>query len=315
MQNIIVGIDVSKATLDYTWLPDGRPEQVSNNKEGIVKLIRLLKKLKPKIAVMEATGGYHRALAKALHDAEIPFKTANPRQVRDFARSLNRLCKTDKVDALILAQYGQSRELVPDSLKGEAASALSSLLLRREQLNAMITEENNHLEHIDGDLREQISEHIKQLKKYLQGCDKEIRKLIAADPALSARNALLQSVPGVGPVLAATLLTELPELGVLNRKQIAALVGVAPYNRDSGKYRGQRHIMHGRAKVRKVMYAAMRATLMYNSVVKIWFERYRSAGKAYKVAVIACVRKLLVILNSMAKTNTLWNPPQLHFHG
>lgn len=307
MQNAtFVGIDVSKATLDYTCLPGGRSGQVSNNSGGIVKLIRSLKELNPKIAVFEATGSYHQKIAQALYQAGIPYKTANPRQVRDFARSFNRMCKTDKVDALVLAEYGQSRELIPDTPKSESAATISALLLRRGQLNDMITAENNHLEHADTHLREFVLEHIGQLKKYLQACDKEIRSIVAADAALCARDKLLQSVPGVGPVLSATLLAELPELGVLNRKQIAALVGVAPYNRDSGRYRGQRHIMHGRAKVRGVMYAAMRAALIWNPLIKAWFTRFREAGKAYKVAVIACVRKLLVILNSMIKNSSHW---------
>ena len=302
----IVGIDVSKATLDLNWLPDGEHKKLSNSREGIVKLIELLEKISPELVVLEATGGYHRGPVEAMQAAGIAVHVANPRQVRDFARSLNKLCKTDKVDAAVLAQYGQSREFRPTVPRTDGQRAISELLLRRDQLNDMVVAENNRLEHASLAMAADIKEHVALMKRHLLHCDKEIRRHIDADAGFSRLDQIIQSVPGFGPVVSATLISELPELGILNGKEIASLVGVAPFNRDSGGYRGQRHIWSGRARIRCALYAAMRATLVFNARVRCWFERFIGRGKAYKVAVIACIRKLLVILNSMVKTNTLW---------
>ena len=307
-EKTVVGIDVSKATLDFNWLPQGKPKKLSNNHPGIVKLIELLGEIYPEMVVLEATGGYHRAVVKALQTAGFAVHVANPRQVRDFARSLNRLCKTDKVDALVLAEYGQSRELRCTVRPTDGQLAISELLLRREQLSDMIVAENNRLEHASSAMSADIKEHVVLMKRQQLRCDKEIREHIGANADFVRLDQIIQSVPGLGPVVSAMLIAELPELGVLNRKEIASLVGVAPFNRDSGGYRGHRHIWSGRARIRRVLYAAMRATLIYNVRAKGWFERFIARGKAYKVAVIACIRKLLVILNSMVKTNTL-SPP------
>ena len=302
------GVDVSKATLDYTWLPDGAFKQVTNDLEGIASLIRHIKRKNPRIIVVEATGGYQTPLVTALHQAGIPVKVANPRQVRDYARSLNRLAKTDKIDAGIIAAFAQSRELEPDKPKTAERNSIEKLLLRREQLITMATMEKGHRETALEPVKAQINEHISLLENQIKGLDRQLREAIAADQALAGLDRILQSVTGVGPVASHTLIACLPELGTLNRKEIAALVGLAPFNRDSGKFRGKRHIHAGRAKVRKVLYAAMRAAVMWNDTIKGWFEHYRAAGKPYKVALVACMRKLLVILNLMVKEGSLWNP-------
>jgi transposase len=310
MQNIVVGIDVSKKTLDYVCLPGGSPKQVSNDSAGFASIIHALWDKDIRIVVLEATGGYQTAVVAALHQADIPLKVVNPRQVRDFARSMNRLAKTDKIDAIMLAEYASSRELHPDAPKNATLVLIEKLLLRREQLLAMMTMEKGFKENTDGGIRQRIEEHIQLLAEQVKNIDGEIRIAVKSNQKLGAKNALLQSVKGVGPIVAATLIACLPELGQLNRKEIAALVGLAPFNRDSGKFRGQRHIWAGRAKIRRVLYSAMRSSVIWNSTIKTWFEHFRAAGKPYKVAVVACMRKLLIILNSMVKTGTPWQPIQ-----
>lgn len=305
-ESIFVGIDVSKNTLDYTWLPAEKTAQTSNNEQGIAKLVKILAKLKPTLVVLEATGGYQTPLVTALHKAQIPVKVVNPRQVRDFARSFNQLAKTDALDARILAAFAGSRKLEPDAPRPDELLVLEALLLRREQLIAMITMEKAHKETVLPALKTHIDENIMLLQGQVKKLEIQAHNIISQKQELRCQYERLISVPGVGPILATTLIALLPELGTLNRKQIAALVGLAPFNRDSGKFRGQRHIWAGRAKIRKVLYAAMRATVQWNKRVKSWFERLRKAGKPYKVALVACMRKLLVILNSMTKTGSQW---------
>jgi transposase len=294
MQKIVVGIDVSKKTLDYVCLPGDSPRQVANNPVGFDTIVRDLRGKQISIVVLEATGAYQTALVAALHQAGLPVKVVNPRQIRDFARSMNRLAKTDQLDAVIIAEYARSRELTPDMPKDSALVLIEKLLLRREQLLSMVTMEKGFRENTEGAIRQHIDEHIKTLEIQVHSIDRDIRAAIKSSQLLEAKNALLQSVKGVGPVVAATLIACLPELGQLNRKQIAALVGLAPFNRDSGIFRGQRHIWAGRSKIRQVMYCAMRSSVIWNPTIKLWFERFRAAGKPYKVAVIACMRKLLV---------------------
>jgi len=308
MQKIVVGIDVSKKFLDYICLPEGHSKRVANDPSGFASIIDALRDKDIRIVVLEATGGYQTALVAALHQTDIPFKVVNPRQVRDFARSMNRLAKTDKIDATILAEFALSRVLLPDTPKDPTLILIEKLLLRREQLLSITTMEKGFRENTDGEIRQHIEEHIKLLEAQVKSLDSKIRAAVKSSQELEAKNALLQSVKGIGPVVAATLIACLPELGQLNRKEIAALVGLAPFNRDSGNYRGQRHIWAGRAKIRRVMYSAMRSSVIWNPTIRTWFEHFRSAGKPYKVAVIACMRKLLVILNSMVKTGTPWQP-------
>lgn len=309
--SVIVGIDVSKSTLDYTWLPHGKVKQVANTSYGIVLLVKELQTLHPQMIVLEATGGYQNNLVAALHKASLPLKVVNPRQVRDFARSLNRLGKTDSLDALTLAEFGQSRKLIPDTPKDDSLAQISYLLRRREQLQGMITAEKSHLEHTPVQYHDEGIELIDILTKYLKAADKEIKKIIKSNEEFTKKSDIIQSIPGVGPVTAATLIAELPELPGLGRKQACALVGVAPFNRDSGKYRGQRHIWAGRASVRKVLYCTLRPCLQFNPIVSAWFEHFRKMGKAYKVAVVACMRKLLVVIRAMLITKTTWEPKKV----
>lgn len=309
MQNeIFVGIDVSKSTLDYTWLPNGKAMQTPNTSKGIKALIKVLQDMRPQMVAMEATGGYQSAVANALHEAGLPYSVVNPRQIRDFARSLNRLGKTDKLDALSIAQFAQSRKLVPDTPKTPEQVEMAYLLRRRDQLQAMLTAEKGHLEQTPERFKKQLHEHMGILTQSLKSMDKQLQELIKKIPAMSQQDAIIRSIPGVGPVTSATILAHLPEITHVGRKQVSALVGVAPFNRDSGRYRGQRHIFAGRAQVRKVLYCILRPCLQCNPVIKKWFNHFISLGKPYKVAAIACVRKLLVVIRAMLISNTHWNP-------
>lgn len=303
----IVGVDVSKATLDVFQLPEGKAKQVLNTQSGIAKLLAGMRAKPVDLVVLEATGGYQNLLVEELHNAGIPVKVVNPRQIRDFARSLNRLGKTDALDAKTIAEYGCSRELQPDERRASETIRLSRLLLRRSQLQGMISAEKSHLEHA-ADFTDGIRAHLALMRNLLKAVDKEIIEIIRACPSYARADKIMQSVPGVGPVVSATLLAELPELANIGRKEAAALVGVAPFNRDSGRYRGQRHIFAGRSKVRTTMYCAMRACLQWNPVIRGWFDKFLEAGKAYKVAVIACVRKLLIVLRAMLRADSLWEP-------
>jgi transposase len=303
----IVGIDVSKHTLDYVWLPHGKSEQAMNTPEGIASLVQRLQTLQPDMVVLEATGGYQDALASALHDAGIAYAVVNPRQVRDFARSLNRLGKTDKLDALTLAQFGESRKLAPTIPLTPGHREIAFLLTRREQIQGMIIAEKNHMEHASSKYLPEILDHVMNLGQRLKAIDKKIQEIIASTPEFAEQDRIVQSIPGVGPVMSATFIAGLPEIALTGRKQLGALVGLAPFNRDSGKYRGQRHIFAGRAKVRKVLYCVLRPCLQFNPVVKKWFEKFRAAGKPYKVAAIACARKLLMVIRAMIISKTLWD--------
>lgn len=305
---IFVGVDVAKKHLDYNWVPDGKAARVPNDEQGFAALVQKLHELNPAMVVFEATGGYERLAVKALQEAGIPVAVINPRQARDFARSLNLLSKTDKQDAMLLARFAQSRPIEPDAPKDEKREELASLLKRREQLVAMTTMEKNHLEHARKPVQERIKEHIEHLERLIKELDKEINSRLKTEPTFQKQDEIQQSIPGVGVILSATLIAYLPELGVLNRKQVASLVGVAPFNRDSGDYRGQRHIHGGRRTIRRVLYSVMRAALRYNEIVKGWFDHYRANGKAYKVAVIACMRKLLTVMNVMVASDKSWNP-------
>ena len=308
----ILGVDVSKATLDVFRLPEAESRQILNTQAGVKRLITELSLAPVDLVVLEATGGYQNLLVEELHSAAIPVKVANPRQIRDFARSLNRLGKTDSLDAKTIAEYAQSRELQGDVPRAPESIHLSRLLLRRNQLQGMISAEKGHLEHAHKSFIAGIQEHLTLMGCLLTTVDKEIRGVISSIPKYARADNIMQSVPGIGPVVSATILAELPELPVIGRKQAAALVGVASFNRDSGRYRGKRHISGGRSKVRTVMYCAMRACLRWNFAVKGWFDKFVGSGKPYKVAVIACVRKLLTVLRAMLIDNSVWEPNRFH---
>jgi len=303
-----IGIDVSKATLDIASLPTGESWTVTNDDLGLAELTPRLVALTPVLVVLEATGGFETLAAVTLAKAGLPVAVVNPRQVRDFAKALGRLAKTDALDAGILAEFAQRVRPEPRPLPDEAAQLLDGLLTRRRQLVDMLTAEKNRLGFARGPVKRDINRHIRWLEKRLQHVDGDLEAAIAASPLYQAKADLLRSVPGVGPITTLTLIATLPELGQLSRHQIAALVGVAPLNRDSGTLRGKRMVWGGRAPVRAVLYMAALVGIKHNPVLRQFYERLRAAGKPFKVAVTACMRKLLTILNAMLRQNCRWDP-------
>ncbi len=303
-----VGIDVSKATLDVASLPNAESWAVTNDDLGLAELTPRLVALAPVLVVLEATGGFETLAAITLAKAGLPIAVVNPRQVRDFAKAMGQLAKTDALDAGILAAFAQRMRPEPRPLPDEAAQLLESLLTRRRQLVDMLTAEKNRLGFARGPVKRDINRHIRWLEKRLADVDGDLKDAIAASPLYHAKAALLRSVPGVGPVTTITLLASLPELGQLSRQQIAALVGVAPMNRDSGARRGKRMVWGGRAPVRAVLYMAALVGIKHNPVLRQFYDRLRAAGKPFKVAVTACMRKLLTILNAMLHQNRRWDP-------
>lgn len=306
-----VGIDIAKAYLDVGIVPSGERERFEYTDAGVTSLIERLRPLTPHLVVLEATGGLELVVTAALANAGLPVVVVNPRQARDFAKATGRLAKTDAIDALVLAQFGQSVRPEPRPLKDRQALELEALVVRRRQLVDMLTAEKNRLGLANKRVRKGIQLHIKWLEKRLADTDDDLQAFIKASPVWREKEELLRSTPGVGPVLSATLLAELPELGTLNRRQIAGLVGVAPLNRDSGQYRGSRGIWGGRASVRGVLYMATLVAVRCNPVLRSFYQRLKTAGKKPKVALVACMRKLLTILNAMVRNNTHWNytPP------
>lgn len=303
-----VGIDVSKATLDVASLPHGESWTVPNDDLGLAELTPRLVTLAPVLVVLEATGGFEMLAALTLAKAGLPIAIVNPRQVRDFAKALGRLAKTDALDAGMLAEFAQRVHPEPRPLPDEAAQLLDGLLTRRRQLVDMLTAEKNRLGFARGPVKRDITRHIRWLEKRLKDVDGDLQDAIAASPLSQAKADLLRSVPGVGPVTTLTLIASLPELGQLSRHQIAALVGVAPINRDSGTLRGKRMVWGGRAPVRAALYMAALVGIKHNPVLRQFYERLRAAGKPFKVAVTACMRKLLTILNAMLRQNRPWDP-------
>jgi transposase len=303
-----VGIDVSKGLLDVAVLPEGESWSATNDEEGITQVVKRLKSLRPRLVVLEATGGMETALVGAAATARLPVVVVNPRQVRDFAKSVGALAKTDAIDARVLARFAEAVRPEVRPLKDKEASQLSALIARRRQLVEMLTSEKNRLGSALEAIHPSIEEHIEWLEQRLTDINGKLRKAIKKSPVWRAKEQLLRTAPGVGAVLSATLVAGLPELGALNRKRIAALVGVAPFNRDSGKYRGKRCIWGGRGSVRAVLYMATLAATRFNPVIRAFYLRLCAAGKEKKVALTACMRKLLTILNAMVKTGTPWQP-------
>lgn len=313
----VAGIDVSKGKLDVHLWPIGTDASFDNTPPGIAKLGKLLGKQPVQLIVIEATGRYERRAALSLMDAGFEVAIVNPRQPRDFAKATGQLAKTDAIDARILAQFGAVIGPRVSEKPSQNQMILDELVARRRQLVQMITAENQRLDQaLHKPLATTIRLMVKALSKQLEQIEKHILELIDRDDDWRNRFELLKSVPGVGDTTAATLIAELPELGELNRQQIAALVGVAPMNRDSGKQRGQRHVTGGRASVRKVLYMATLTARSYNPTIKAFAQRLKAAGKPFKVIMTACMRKLLTMLNSMVRTNTPWNPehPQCQNH-
>ena len=304
-----VGIDVAKARLDVFIQPGGESFSVANDERGIRELLRRLEPAD--FAILEATGALEVPVASALATAGIALAVVNPRQVRDFARATGRLAKTDRLDAQVLARFGAAVKPQVRPLRDTQAQALEALVNRRRQLVEMLTAEKNRRANSPKVIHQSIDEHIRWLEKRLSGLDGELAGLIRETPIWRERDELLRSVPGVGKVLSTTLLAHLPELGALNRKQIAALAGLAPFNRDSGSLRGTRCIWGGRAQVRRVLYMAVVAAIRCNPVIKNFYAQLRARGKCPKSALTACMRKLLVILNAMLRSKMSWLAPAL----
>jgi transposase len=303
-----VGIDVSKQQLDVAVRPSEVTWVVAHDEAGLSALVARLRDLAPTLIVLEATGGWEVAVAGALAAAALPVAVMNPRQVRDFARSTGTLAKTDRLDAQLLAQFAEAVRPEPRPLPDAQAQELTALLQRRRQLVEMLTAEKNRLTVASRRIRPQLQAHIEWLHKQIAQFDEDLRQLIRASPLWREKDDLLRSTPGVGPVLATTLVAALPELGRLTRRQIAALVGVAPLNRDSGTRRGRRAVWGGRAQVRAVLYMSTVVAVRHNPVLSAFYQRLRAAGKAPKLALTACMRKLLTILNAMLKHHTRWVP-------
>jgi transposase len=305
-----MGIDVAKAQLDIAVRPSRERWAVPNNTDGVATLVEQVQALHPTLIVLEATGGLERAATAALATAGLPV-VVNPRQARDFARAIGQLAKTDALDARALAHFADVIRPTPRPLPDAQTQELRALLGRRQQLIVMRTAEQNRLAGTSGRLQTDIEAHITWLNERLATLDDDIETLLRASPLWRENDDLLQSAPGIGPVCARTLLLELPELGTLNRRQIAALVGVAPLNRDSGTLRGRRTIWGGRAHVRTVLYMGTLVATRYNPRIKAFYERLLAAGKVKKVALTACMHKFLTILNAMLKHRTPWQAQEV----
>ena len=303
-----VGIDVSKAHLDVAEGSSGARWRVTRDQRGIAELVERLRARDPTLVVLEATGGLEDLPAAALIAAGVGVAVMNPRQVRDFAKSAGKLAKTDALDAGILALYAERMQPEPRPLPDDEAKALEAVVTRRRQLVEMLTAEKNRLGTARPGVQAGIRKHIRWLEEELEQLDQDLRVQLQASPAWREKEELLRSAPGVGPVLATTLLAELPELGALNGKQIAALVGVAPLNRDSGTLRGLRTIWGGRATVRGALYMATLVATRFNPIIRAFYQRLLATGKKKKVALTACMHKLLTILNAMLKHRSPWCP-------
>ena len=306
---IYVGIDVSKKRIDVAVRPIDNSWGLNYDGAGVDDLVALLRDLKPMGVITESTGGLELTLVAALAAASLPVAVVNPRQVRDFARSTGQLAKTDRLDAQVLAHFGEAVRPPMRPLRDDDTPALGAVLARRKQVMEILVAEKNRLSRAASEVRPRIQAHIDWLKQEVDDMDADLRQRIEHSPVWREKDDLLRSVPGVGPQVSLTLLAYLLELGTLNRKQIAALVGVAPFNRDSGPYRGRRSVWGGRATVRTTLYMSALVATRFNPVLREFYQRLLGAGKPKKVALIACARKLLTILNTMARTGVHWDPP------
>ena len=304
---IYVGIDVSKDRIDVAVRPTGRTWSVSYNEMEVDGLVAELSGLAPEAVIAESTGGLELPLAAALAAASVPVAIINPRQARDFAKSTGQLAKTDRLDAQVLAHFGEAVRPPMRALPDTDTHALGSMLARRRQVMDILVAEKNRLSRAASEIRPRIQAHITWLEDEVRELDKDLRDRVRESPLWREKDDLLQSVPGVGQQVSLTLLAYLPELGTLNRKQIAALVGVAPFNRDSGPRRGRRSVWGGRARVRSTLYMGALVASRCNPALREFYQRLLEAGKPKKVALTACMRKLLIILNSMMRTGQRWN--------
>lgn len=312
MEAVWVGIDVAQEWLDVGIWPGAESFRVANAAGAVAELAARLQTLNPGAVVLEASGGPELLAAGELCTAGLPVAVVNPRQAREFARSLGRLGKTDRVDALMLAQFAQSRassgRLTLLHLADAAAIELKALVARRRQLLGMLVAESNRRQRAPKVVRTSVVQHIKGLKRALAEVEKQLQQTVANSPTQQAKASLLSAVPGVGPHLSCTLLAELPELGRLGRRQIAALVGVAPHPWESGKFKGRRVIWGGRAHVRTMLYMAALSAVRYNPPLRAHYQALLARGKAKQLALVACMRKLLITLNAMLRDAAPWNP-------
>jgi transposase len=305
--DVFVGIDVSKKTLDVAVRPGEQLWSVSNDEAGIAELCERLTALQPECIVLEATGGLELPAATALAVAKLPVAVVNPRQVHHLGKMLNMLAKTDALDARLIARFAELMKPEPRPIPDAEAQRFSDLLSRRSQVVEMIAAEKNRLSVVPTKtVKERITYHLHFLKDELKSIEKDLDKQIRASPVWREKDDLLQSVPGIGPAMSRTIIAELPELGTVNAKQVAALVGVAPFNRDSGQMKGRRSIHGGRKQVRKVLYMATVAAIRCNPVLKRFYATLKASGKPSLVALTACMRKLIVILNAMMRDNRPW---------
>lgn len=306
MSEIYIGIDVSSKYLDIFISKENRYIRVENTLEGISCLLKELSGLEVKLILLESTGGYEFLVAQEL-SSSYPVRIINPRLIRNFAKATGLLAKTDKIDAKVLAMFAESVQPELRPLPDKVSTELMANITRRKQIVKMIRAEKTRLSNpLSGYFKKDIEKHLKLLEKSLDSISKNLNKIVSENLELKQKKDLLETVPGVGEVTSVVLLSELPELGSLNAKQIASLVGVAPFNCDSGNMRGKRKIFGGRACVREALYMAAIVAMRHNRIIRVFYTRLRDAGKKPKVAIIACMRKLLIILNSMVKKNQAW---------
>lgn len=302
----VVGIDVSKARLDCCALPEDSSWTIANDDAGIALLLQRLQELQPELVVLEATGGFETRVATHLTAAGLRVAVVNPRQVRRFAQALNRLAKTDRIDARVLAEFARAVNPQVRPLADAELQELAALVARRSQLVQMRTQEKNRLPQAHPRVRPQIKDLIAMLDAQIASLEIDLTAKLRSSEAWCEQRDLLLGVPGVGPILTCSLLAQLPELGQLNRQRIAALVGVAPFHNDSGEHHGRRTTWGGRREVRTVLYMATLTAVRHNPVIRAFYQRLRANGKTFKVAMVACMRKLLTILNSMLKHRQPW---------
>jgi len=305
-EKVFVGVDISKSHLDIGLHPPRRAWRVTHDEAGRAGLSQELLQLKPELIVLEASGGLESGLAVALKESGLPVVVVNPRQVRDFARAQGILAKTDRIDAQILARFAERVRPEMRPLPDEAQRALEGLMVRRRQLISMRTAEKNRLSMASKEVIPGIRDHLQWLNKQLDKVDQDISRRIQRNDVWRQKEKLLRSVPGVGTVLSRSCLSGLPELGKINHKKIAALVGVAPFNCDSGKFKGRRRIWGGREYIRSVLYMGTVAAVRWNPIIRSFFLRLVKGGKSKKLALTACMRKLLVILNAIIASNEAW---------
>jgi len=304
-----IGIDISKCHFDLYVLPESNEYQFENNPKGIQQCLKMLETLRPKLTVMESTGGYEVALATGLHLAGLAVAVVNPRQIRDFAKAIGQIAKTDKIDARVIARFASTVEPPAKDVLDAKARQLKALVARRDQLVGMHVAERNRMEHaVDKDIVRSIKAVLKTFERQIVQVDSQIAEHIVQDPQLKRKADIVDSAPGIACTTASMLVTRLPELGLLNRRRIAALVGVAPINRDSGTFKGKRMTGGGRRRIRTALYMPTLAAIRHNPVIREFYNRLLAKGKTKMTAVIAAMRKLLTILNTMVAKNQCWNP-------